>query len=74
MIIQDLIEPLEKMAPLDYQEDYDNAGLITGSASWECTGVLISLDVTEDVIQEALGKNCNLVISHHPIVFKGLKK
>ena len=74
MIIQDLIEPLEKMAPLDYQEDYDNAGLITGSASWECTGVLISLDVTEEVIQEALGKNCNLVISHHPIVFKGLKK
>jgi len=74
MIIQDLIQPLENLAPLVYQEDYDNTGLITGSPSWGCTGVLISLDVTEDVIQEAIAKNCNLVISHHPIVFKGLKK
>jgi dinuclear metal center YbgI/SA1388 family protein len=74
MIIQHLIDLLQEIAPPAYQEDYDNAGLITGSGSWNCTGALISLDATEDVVNEAIRKQCNLVISHHPIIFKGLKK
>jgi len=74
MIINELIKLLETLAAPYLQEDYDNAGLITGNAAWECSGAIISLDATEDVIKEAIEKNCNLVIAHHPIVFKGLKK
>ena len=74
MIIGDIISLLEGQAPPSLQEDYDNAGLITGQADQVCTGVLISLDATEEVIREAVDRKCNLVISHHPIVFKGLKK
>ncbi len=74
MKIADIIAHLESIAPASLQEEYDNAGLITGSAQWDCTGAIISLDATEDVILEAVEKKCNLVIAHHPIVFKGLKK
>jgi dinuclear metal center YbgI/SA1388 family protein len=74
MIINDFIKLLEQFAPPSLQEDYDNAGLITGNAHWNCTGALISLDATEDVVKEAIEKKCNLIIAHHPIVFKGLKK
>ena len=74
MKIQDITSLLEKAAPVSLQETYDNAGLITGNPTWECNGVLISLDATEEVIEEAVSKKCNLVIAHHPIVFKGLKK
>lgn len=74
MRIKDLIYFLETIAPPSLQEDYDNAGLITGSPDWDCKGALISLDCTEDIVAEALENNCNLIISHHPIVFKGLKK
>lgn len=74
MQLTDIIRVLEETAPLSLQESYDNAGLITGSAAWECTGILCSLDCTEEVILEAKAKNCNLVVAHHPIVFGGLKK
>lgn len=74
MQINEIIAALEQIAPPSLQEDYDNAGLLTGNKSWNCTGMLISLDCTEDVVKEALAKNCNLIIAHHPIVFKGLKK
>lgn len=74
MQIQDIIRQLEYLAPPALQEDYDNAGLITGHPSMECTGVLLSLDATEEVIIEAIEKKCNMVVSHHPIVFRGLKK
>ena len=74
MKIADLIQTLEAFAPPAYQESYDNAGLLTGSAQWECTGVVCSLDATEAVVREAAGKGCNLVVAHHPIVFRGLKK
>ncbi|MDB5202569.1 MAG: Nif3-like dinuclear metal center hexameric protein [Ferruginibacter sp.] len=74
MLIREIIAPLEKFAPPALQEDYDNTGLICGNSSWECSGVLLCLDSTEDVISEAKEKNCNLVIAHHPIVFRGLKK
>ncbi len=73
MIIQDITSFLEKIAPKFLQESYDNAGLITGQLHWKCTGVLICLDALENVVQEAIEKKCNLVISHHPIVFGGLK-
>ncbi len=74
MKIQDITSLLEKIAPVFLQENYDNAGLITGRVEWECQGVLISLDATEDVVKEAIEKKCNLVVAHHPIVFSGLKK
>ncbi len=72
--IKDIVQYLEAMAPLAYQEDYDNAGLLTGSGDTPVTGVLIALDCTEGVVQEAKNKGCNMVISHHPVVFKPLKK
>lgn len=65
---------LETIAPPSLQESYDNAGLITGSGEWECSGIVIALDATEEVIDEAIEKKCNLVITHHPIIFKGLKR
>lgn len=74
MKIAEIISSLEQLAPPSLQEDYDNAGLITGNISWNCTGVLCSLDATEEIIQEAKSKNCNLIVAHHPIVFRGLKK
>ena len=74
MLIKDITNFLETIAPPSLQEDYDNAGLITGNAISICTGALISLDCVEDIVQEAIEKNCNLIIAHHPIVFKGLKK
>src|SRR6187549_1910345 len=74
MKIQDIIRSLEKIAPPGLQEDYDNAGLIIGDGNRDCTGILISLDTTEAVIKEAVEKKCNLIISHHPIIFRGLKK
>ncbi len=74
MKINDVISFLELKAPPNLQEKYDNTGLITGDGSRECTGILCSLDATEEVIREAVSKNCNLVVAHHPIIFGGLKK
>jgi len=73
MKIQDVISHLEQIAPPQLQENYDNAGFITGNANWDCKGILVALDATESVIQEAVEKKCNVVIAHHPIVFGGLK-
>jgi dinuclear metal center YbgI/SA1388 family protein len=72
--IKEIIEQLERVAPPSYQESYDNSGLIIGEASTIVTGVLICLDSTEAVVEEAIEKGCNLIIAHHPIVFKGLKR
>jgi dinuclear metal center YbgI/SA1388 family protein len=74
MTIAAIIQTLETVAPPAYQESYDNAGLLTGDAQAECTGVLCALDATEAVIREASEKGCNLVVVHHPIIFGGLKK
>jgi dinuclear metal center YbgI/SA1388 family protein len=74
MKIKDVIACLETIAPLSLQEGYDNAGLITGDENTECTGILISLDATAAIVGEAREKGCNLLVSHHPIVFSGLKK
>ncbi len=72
--IKDVINYLETFAPLAYQESYDNSGLLTGNTEDDANGVIISLDCTEPVIQEAIDKGCNLIITHHPIIFSGLKK
>jgi dinuclear metal center YbgI/SA1388 family protein len=74
MTIKELTDYLEKIAPLSFQEDYDNCGLIVGDSSAEITNVLVSLDVTLEVIDEAIAKKSNLIIAHHPLIFKGLKK
>ena len=74
MTIQDITSFLEKNAPLFLQESYDNAGLITGNSNWQCTGIITTLDATEEVVQEAIEKKCNLIVAHHPIIFSGLKK
>ncbi|MGW8123695.1 Nif3-like dinuclear metal center hexameric protein [Roseivirga echinicomitans] len=72
--IKEIIEVLEKLAPPAYQEPYDNSGLITGDKSWKVTGIMVSLDCIESVIDDAIDKKCNLIVAHHPIIFKGLKK
>lgn len=74
MLIRDITNSLERWAPLAYQESYDNAGLIVGDPNATVTGVLVTLDATPDVVQEAVQKGCNLIVAHHPIVFRGLKK
>lgn len=73
-LIKEIITELEKLAPLPYQEDYDNAGLLVGSPQTTVTGILFTLDITEEIVEEAIAKQCNLVVAHHPIIFKGLKK
>lgn len=73
MKIKDIINTLDEFAPLSYQESYDNAGLLTGDASLDCTGAICTLDATEEVILEAKQKGCNLVVAHHPVIFNGLK-
>ncbi len=71
--VKDVMAFLEEVAPLHYQEPYDNAGLLTGDPSWEVTGVLTCLDSTEEVVVEAIEKRANMIISHHPIIFGGIK-
>ncbi|MDB5258184.1 MAG: Nif3-like dinuclear metal center hexameric protein [Chitinophagaceae bacterium] len=73
MRIKDVIQQLEQWAPKAFQESYDNCGIQTGNANTELTGVLISLDVTEKVLDEAIQRQCNLIVSHHPLLFKGVK-
>ena len=74
MKIKEITNYLESIAPLAYQESYDNSGLITGDANAELKKILVTLDVTEEVLDEALREKCNLVVAHHPIIFGGIKK
>jgi len=74
MKILDLITVIEKYAASELQEDYDNVGLITGDLFWDCSGVLCTLDVTAEVIKEAKENHCNLIVAHHPVIFRGLKR
>ncbi|MEO5563808.1 MAG: Nif3-like dinuclear metal center hexameric protein [Chitinophagaceae bacterium] len=74
MQINEIITFLESLAHPSLQENYDNAGLITGSPDWKCNGIICSLDTTEDVVNEAVKKKCNLIVAHHPIIFSGLKR
>jgi dinuclear metal center YbgI/SA1388 family protein len=72
--IREVTSYLESLAPRSYQESYDNSGLLTGNSSTKVTGILVTLDCIESVVEEAIRKNCNLIVAHHPIIFKGLKK
>jgi dinuclear metal center YbgI/SA1388 family protein len=74
MKLKEITSYLESFAPLALQEDYDNSGLIVGDPDNEITGAILTVDVIEDVVDEAIRKNVNLIIAHHPIVFSGLKK
>lgn len=74
MKIKALIHWLESVAPPAYQESYDNSGLIVGDPEAEIKGVLTSLDATEAIVKEAVERGCNVIVAHHPIVFKGLKQ
>ena len=73
MKVKEVLSALEQFAPLPLQESWDNAGLQVGLTEAEVSGALLCLDVTEKVIEEALEKDCNLVVSHHPLLFRGLK-
>ncbi|TGX83870.1 Nif3-like dinuclear metal center hexameric protein [Palleniella muris] len=74
MKIQEVVDALEQFAPLPLQESYDNAGLQVGLTEADVSGALLCLDVTEDVVDEAVRRGCNLVVSHHPLLFRGLKR
>jgi len=72
--IKEVLSALEQFAPLPLQESWDNAGLQIGLTEAEVSGALLCLDVTEKVVEEAQRKGCNLVVSHHPLLFRGLKQ
>ncbi|WBX74255.1 Nif3-like dinuclear metal center hexameric protein [Tenacibaculum pacificus] len=74
MQIKDVTNYIEELAPLAYAESFDNVGLLIGDYSTKVTGVLVTLDTLEKTVDEAIAKNCNLIVSFHPIIFSGLKK
>lgn len=74
MKIQEVLDALEQFAPLPLQESYDNAGLQVGLTGVDVSGALLCLDVTEDVVEEAVRQGCNVIVSHHPLLFRGLKQ
>jgi len=74
MKIKEVISLLEELAPLSYSEDFDNTGLLVGDKNTTVSGILVTLDTLESVVDEAITNNCNLIVSFHPIVFSGLKK
>lgn len=73
MKIAEIIHELEQLAPMKFQESYDNSGLIVGDKSEELVRALFCLDSTEEVVDEAIENNCNMIIAHHPILFEGIK-
>lgn len=74
MLVREITDYLEQQFPLSYQEDYDNCGLITGQKNAVIRGVLITLDVTPEILKEAMDNDCNMVIAHHPLIFKGIRR
>lgn len=74
MKIKEILEALEQFAPLPLQEDWDNAGLQIGLTETEVSGALLCLDVNEEIVDEAIRKGCNVIVSHHPLLFRGLKQ
>ena len=73
VILNDIIETIESVAPVAWQESYDNAGLQVGNRFQPVLGAVVCLDVTEGVVDEAIALGYNLIVSHHPLLFKGLK-
>jgi len=74
MQLKQITRFIESIAPLAFQESYDNAGLIIGHPDDEISGILIALDITEEILDEAIGRKLNLIVAHHPIIFSGIKK
>ena len=74
MKLKEIIKYLDEIVPLSFQESYDNSGLLIGDKNMEITSALTCLDCTEDVLDEAINNNCNLILSHHPIIFQSNKK
>lgn len=74
MQLLELIDYLEKIAPSKYQMSYDNSGLLVGDINKEISNVLISLDCIEEIVDEAIERDCNVIVAHHPIIFSGLKR
>ncbi|MCP4457871.1 MAG: Nif3-like dinuclear metal center hexameric protein [Cytophagales bacterium] len=72
MTVKDITSKLEDWAPLAYQESYDNCGLLVGDQNQDITDVLITLDITEPIIDDAIKKGCNLIVAHHPLIFGGI--
>ena len=73
MTVKDILNCITEVAPLQWQESYDNAGLQVGDLNAEARKALICLDITEEVVDETIAKNCNVIVSHHPLIFRGLK-
>ena len=73
MTIGQIIEAIEQAAPRSLQEQWDNSGMVCGSSRQECRGVMVCLDVTPSVVSQAIETGCNLIVSHHPLIFKGIK-
>lgn len=71
--LSEIASAIERFAPLNLQENYDNAGLQVGDMKTRVEAVLLCLDVTEDILEEAIERGCNLIITHHPLIFKGIK-
>jgi dinuclear metal center YbgI/SA1388 family protein len=74
MQVKDIMQVIETFAPLAYQESYDNSGLQVGDPNDEVKGILLSLDVTEQILEEAMQRSCNMIVAHHPLIFSGLKR
>jgi len=71
--VRDLVSAIHTLAPFSLQESYDNSGLLAGDPNDAVSGVLVSLDMTEAVVHEAMEKGCNVVVAHHPVIFRPLK-
>lgn len=74
MTVRDIIQAIEAFAPPAYQESYDNSGLQVGDMNAEVQGCLLTLDVTEEIVKEAMARGCNMIVAHHPVIFSGLKR
>lgn len=74
MLLQHIIDIIESVAPRSWQEEWDNSGLQVGNPTADIKAALLTTDVTESVVSEAVSKGCNLIVSHHPLLFRGLKQ
>ncbi|MBR6929197.1 MAG: Nif3-like dinuclear metal center hexameric protein [Bacteroidales bacterium] len=73
MTVEDILNCITEVAPLQWQESYDNAGLQVGDLNAEAHKALICLDITEEIVDEAIAKKCDVIVSHHPLIFRGMK-
>ena len=74
MILKEIYENLNKIAPFEYQEEWDNSGLLIGDMNAEVNRILVTLDVTDEVVEQAIAAKADLIISHHPLIFSPVKK